>query len=54
MREEGEGGRRGLSNKKKGFKKLLFWSCHHGAVETNLIRNHEVVGSILAFLSGLR
>ena len=23
-----------------------FWSSHHGAVEMNLTRNHEVVGSI--------
>ena len=29
-------------------------SCHHGAEETNLTRNHEVVGSIPASLSGLR
>ena len=27
-------------------KKNLAWSSHHGAAETNLIRNHEVVGSI--------
>ena len=40
-----------------GFKlrgKKKNWSSHHGAPETNLTRNHEVVGSILALLSGLR
>ena len=26
--------------------KLQAWSSHHGAVETNLINNHEVLGSI--------
>ena len=30
------------------------WSSHHGAAETNLTRNHEIVGSILALFSGLR
>ena len=29
-------------------------SSHRGAVEMNPTRNHEVVGMILAFLSGLR
>ena len=30
------------------------FTSHHGAVETNLIRNHEVVGLIPALPSGLR
>ena len=30
------------------------WISPRGTVETNLIRNHEVVGSIPAPLSGLR
>ena len=28
------------------FKKLVFWYSHHGVVETNPTRNHEVVASI--------
>ena len=28
------------------LKEQLVWSFHHGTAETNLIRNHEVVGSI--------
>ena len=28
------------------FKMILFWSSHHGTVEMNPTRNHEVSGSI--------
>ena len=34
--------------------KPKYWSSHYGAAETNLTRNHEVVGLIPALLSGLR
>ena len=29
-----------------GSKKVWNWSSHHGVVETNLTRNHEVVSSV--------
>ena len=30
------------------------WSSHHGAVETNLTSNHEVVGSILDLIQWVK
>ena len=30
-------------------KLALLWNSHHGAVEMNLIRNHEIEGSIPGF-----
>ena len=38
----------------KTLKKIFHGSSHDGTAETNLTRNHEVAGSILASLSGLR
>ena len=36
------------------FKTLAFQSSRHGTVETNLTRNHEVVGSILGLTQWIK
>ena len=36
----------GVKEKRRKKKKALWRSSHHGAVETNPTRNHEVSGSI--------
>ena len=36
------------------LQKTHFWSSHHGAVETNPTRNHEVVGSIQGLIQWVK
>ena len=43
-----------LSDQAYLMQKLKTWSSRRGAAETNPTRNHEVVGSTPASLSGLR
>ena len=37
-----------------GFLKLEFGSCRRGAGETNLMRNHEMAGSIPGLPQGVK